>query len=301
MIPVRLVLTLLLGASLWQPPPAVVPSERPFKSGIELTSLNATVTDKDGRLVTGLGREAFEVYEDGVRQDVTQFTNERVPIGLGVLLDISDSMYGRRIADARQAVDRFLFTLLDASDEFFLIAFNHTPRVLTEWTRAQDEVARALAALKPSGGTSIYDAIVAAMPLVEHRTRARAALVIISDGADTASTATLRDVRTALLRTDAFVYAIAIDSPDPQPINTRVNAQALREVTSESGGTTDIVQSSADLDAATARIADELNSQYMLGYSSTHGADGRFHSIRVHATGGEYRVRARSGYVADRR
>ena len=301
MIPVRLVLTVLLGAIAWPQAPAVVPNQRPFKSGVELTSLNATVTDKEGHLVVGLGREAFQVYEDGVRQEVTQFTNERVPIGLGVLLDISDSMFGRRIADARHAVDRFLFTLLDDSDEFFLVAFNHKPRVLTEWTRAQDEVTRALGALKPSGGTSIYDAILAAMPLVDHRSKARAALVIISDGADTASTATLREVRAALLRTDAFVYAIAIDSPDPQPINTRVNAQALREITNESGGTTEIVQSSADLDAATARIADELNHQYLLGYTSSHGADGKFHSIRVRAVGGEYRVRARNGYVAARR
>jgi VWFA-related protein len=298
---VRPVLALLLAVALWPQPPEVVPDQRPFRSGIELTSLNATVTDKDGHLIAGLERDAFEVYEDGVRQQVTQFTNERVPVGLGVLLDISDSMFGRRIADARQAVDRFLFTLLDPSDEFFLIAFNHKPRVLTEWTRARDEVTRALAVLKPSGGTSIYDAIVESMPLVEHRSKARAALVIISDGADTASTATLRDVRTALLRTDAFVYAIAIDSPDPQPINTRVNAQALREITNESGGSTEIVQSSADLDAATARIAEELNRQYMLGYTSSHGADGKFHSIRVHVTGGDYRVRARNGYVADRR
>ena len=297
----RLALALLVAAALWVQPPAVVPNLKPFKAGVELTSLTATVTDKDGHLITGLGKEAFELYEDGVRQEVTQFTNERVPIGLGVLLDISDSMFGRRIADARIAVDRFLFTLLDEQDEFFLVAFNHKARVLTEWTRAHDEVTGALAALKPSGGTSIYDAIVEAMPIVEHRHRARAAIVIISDGADTASTATLRDVRTALMRSDAFVYAIAIDSPDPQPINTRVNPQALREITNESGGSTEIVQSSGDLDAATARIAEELNSQYMLGYSSTHGADGKFHSIRVRVAGSDYRVRARNGYVADAR
>ncbi len=297
----RVALSLLVALGVSVQPPAVVPSQRPFKSGIELTSINATVTDKDGRLITGLGRDAFEVFEDGVRQEVTQFTNERVPIGLGVLLDISDSMYGRRIADARTAVDRFFFSLLDDSDEFFLVAFNHKPRVLTGWTHAHDEVTHALDTLRPSGGTSIYDAVVESIPIVDHRTRARAALVIISDGADTASTATLRDVRASLLRSDAFVYAIAIDSPDPQPINTRVNAEALREITNESGGRTEIVQRSDDLDAATARIAEELNSQYMLGYTSSHGADGKFHSIRVRVAGAEYRVRARNGYVADRR
>lgn len=274
---------------------------RPFRSGIELTSLTATVTDKDGHLIRGLDRDAFEVFEDGERQRVTQFTRDRVPIGLGVLLDVSDSMYGRRIADARAAVDRFLFTLLDESDEFFLVAFNHRPRVLTQWTREHDAVTHALEALRPSGGTSIYDAIVDSMPLVDHRNRQRAALVVISDGADTASTATLRDVRQALLRSDAFVYAVAIDSPERQPINTRVNAEALREITNESGGLTEVVQSSADLDAATARIAEELNSQYVLGYTSTHGADGQYHSIRVRVAGADYRVRARNGYVADRR
>ena len=278
-----------------QPP---IRDQHTFHAGIELTSLTATVTDKEGHPVTGLPREAFQLFEDGEPQTVTQFTNTRVPIGLGVLLDISDSMYGKRIQDARTAVDRFLFTLLDESDEFFLVAFNHKPRVLTEWGRVRDDVVRALAALHASGGTSIYDAIIASMPLIEHRSRQRAALLVISDGADTASTATLRDVRSSLMRSDAFVYAVAIDSPEPQPINTRVNAQALREITNESGGRTEIVQSSADLDAATARIAEELNSQYVLGYTSSHGADGQFHSIRVRVAGSDYRVRARNGYVA---
>ena len=111
----------------------------------------------------------------------------------------------------------------------------------------------------------------------------------------------LRDVRAALLRSDVFIYAIAIDSPERQPINTRVNAEALREITGESGGRTEIVRSSSDLVEATARIAEELNSQYVLGYTSPRGADDKFHSIRVRirAPGGaEYRVRTRSGYIA---
>ena len=291
---------LLFAATLSAQAQPPVRDQRTFRTGIELTSLTATVTDKAGHLITGLPRDAFQVFEDGERQTVTQFTNERVPIGLGVLLDISDSMHGKRIEDARAAVDRFLFTLLDESDEFFLIAFNHKPRVLTQWGRVHDDVTRALVALRPSGGTSIYDAIIESLPMVEHRSRQRAALVVVSDGADTASNATLRDVRSALMRSDAFVYAVAIDSPEPQPINTRVNPQALREITNESGGRTEVVQSSADLDAATARIAEELNSQYVLGYTSSHASDGQFHSIRVRVAGAEYRVRARNGYVATR-
>ena len=271
---------------------------RVFQSGVEITSLTATVTDKEGHPITGLPREAFEVYEDGVLQTITQFTRERVPIGLGVLLDISDSMFGKRMDDARSAVDKFLFELLDPADEFFLMAFNHRPRPLTGWTREQGDVRHALAGLRPSGGTAIYDAIMDALPLIEKRNRQRAAILVISDGADTASNATLRELRPALHRSDAFVYAIAIDSPDRQPINTRVNPAALREITAESGGRTEIVQNSAQLDEAAARVAEELNSQYVIGYTPPRGADGQFHSLRVRTPGTDYRVRARNGYVA---
>src|SRR4029077_19247118 len=145
-----------------------------------------TVTDKEGHPITGLERGAFEVYEDGVRQTVTQFTSERVPIGLGVLLDISDRMFGKRMEDARAAVQTFLFELLDPADEFFVMAFNHKPRALTGWTTEQGDGRPALAALRPSGGTAIYDAILEALPIIEKRTRQRAAILVISDGADTA-------------------------------------------------------------------------------------------------------------------
>jgi Ca-activated chloride channel family protein len=283
------------GSSGSQPP---IRDNKRFESGIEVTSIAATVTDKEGHPLIDLTQQNFEVYEDGVKQTITQFTHERVPIGLGVLLDISDSMFGKRIQDARAAVDRFLFDLLDPDDEFFLAAFNHRPRVLTGWTRDRSEVERELAALKPTGGTAIYDAIIAAVPLIERRSRPRAAILVISDGADTASTATLRELHTVMVRSDAFVYAIAIDSPEPQPINTRVNVQTLREITGESGGRTEVVHNAVELNEATARIADELNSQYMLGYTSPHGADGQFHSIRVRVPGTDDRVRSRNGYVA---
>jgi len=271
---------------------------RLFRSGIEITGVNATVRDTGGRLVTGLSREAFELYEDGEPQTITQFTNERVPVSLGVLLDTSDSMFGRRIKDARAAVERFLFDLLDEGDEYFVMAFNHRALPLTSWTHMPDIVRRALDGTRPAGGTAVYDAVIASLPMFAKRSRERGALVIISDGADTASDSTLRDVHTSLVRSDAFVYAVAIDSQERKAINTRVNPTALQEITDDSGGRTEIVHSSDELAAATARIAEELNSQYLLGYVSPHAGDGQYHSIRVRTPGTEYRVRARSGYVA---
>jgi Ca-activated chloride channel family protein len=273
---------------------------RVFRAAVELTSITATVRDQNGRLVTGLSRDAFEVFEDGVRQPITHFTNERVPVSLAVLLDVSDSMFGRRMVDARGAVEQFLAELLDPADEFLLLAFNHQPFFLSTWSRDRGRVSSLLGGIRPTGGTAAYDAVVAALPQFAARGNQRAALLLISDGADTASDATLREVRSALLRTDAFAYAVAIDSGE-QAINRRVNPVTLREITDTSGGRTEVVRGVDEMLPAIARIAEELNSQYLLGYSSPHGADGEFHSIRVRVPGGEYRVRARNGYVAPMR
>jgi VWFA-related protein len=206
-------------------------------------------------------------------------------------------MFGARIVDARTVVERFLFELLDESDESFVLAFNHYPHIVSRWTSTDDEVRAALAGLKPSGGTAIYDAVLGALPLIAQRRKERAALVVISDGADTASDASVSEVRKSLLRSDAFVYAVAIDSPSRQVINTRVNETALNEITSQSGGRTEIVRDMEGLQAATARIAEELNSQYVMAYPSPRATDGKYHSIRVRVNVPGYKVRARNGYV----
>ena len=293
----------LLGVvvALQVPVQTQVHDPRTFRSAVEVTSVTVTVRDAEGRLVTDLPKERFEIYEDGDRQTLTHFTSERVPISVAVALDASDSMLGRRMDDARVAVRRFLDEQIDPADEFLLMAFNHEPRVLTPWSGDRSLAGRLLAGLTPSGGTAVYDAILAAVPLFAARTRQRAAVLVISDGADTASDAGIKDVRTALLRSDAFAYAVAVDSPDSRAINTRVNPTALRDITDTSGGRTEVVRTSEDISAALTSIAVELNSQYLLGYSSSHGADGQYHSIRVRVADGTFRVRARGGYIASPR
>jgi len=271
-----------------------------LRSSIEVTVVTVTVRDPDGRLIPDLPADAFTIYEDGLAQTITQFTHDRVPVGLGLRLDVSDSMFGQRIKDACAAVQRFLFELLSQEDALFVMTFNHAPNLLTPWLTPGESgsVRTALDALRPSGGTAIYDTVIAAMGVIDHRPRDRAALVVISDGADTASDASLRDVRSALLRTDAFIYAVAIDSPLRQAINTRVNPQALSEITNQTGGHTEVVHDMADLAAATGRIAEELNSQYVMGYSSPHPGDGKYHSIRVRVNRDGYKIRSRNGYVS---
>jgi len=279
----------------------VVQSDQRLRSSVEVTVVTATVRDADGKLAVGLPREAFEMFEDGKPVAITQFTSERVPLGLGLLLDISESMYGRKIKDAENAVERFLLDLLAPTDAFFVMAFNHQPRLLFGWKTDPAGVHESLGRLYPTGSTAIYDAISAAIPYLDRRPRERAALVLITDGADTASDITLHDLRPALVRSDAFVYAIAIDTPGTQAIAQKVSVPTLSEITNQSGGRTEVVRDSADLETATANIADELNHQYVLGYSSPTPGDGQYHSIRVRVNRDGYKVRARAGYVAARR
>jgi Ca-activated chloride channel family protein len=269
-----------------------------FRSRVDLVQVTVTVTDGNGRLVTGLTRDDFQVFEDGVEYPVTQFTDERVPVSLGVLLDASDSMRGQPVIDARGALDRFLADLLEPGDETFVATFNHEPRLAALWTRPPSALRNVLEGLRPSGGTALYDSLAGVSQLFNRRAHARAALLMISDGADTASDRTLHRALDAIRRTDVFVYAIAIDAPDARA-STRVNPEALREITNLSGGTTEIVRAAADLGPATARIADELNKQYTLGYSPSRAPDGTWRAIRVRMRTDAHFARARRGYYAE--
>lgn len=275
-------------------------SAQMFRARIDTVQVTVTVVDADGRLITGLTRDDFQILEDDVPQTITQFSDERVPVSLGVLLDASDSMRGQPIVDARNAVDRFVVGLLEGGDEVFLAAFNHKPQLVAPWTQPPLVLKGRFDAFRPTGGTAIYDALVASAPMFNYRIHARAALVVVSDGADTASDVTLRQTRDILRRTDPFVYAIAIDAPGGLA-STRVNPDALREITAQSGGYTEVVRSVDDVGPATERIANELNKQYMLGYVSSRPPDDGWRTIRVKVKDRAYFTRARRGYYAMRR
>jgi VWFA-related protein len=269
-----------------------------YRQAIDLVVVTATVTDKEGRPVLGLHREDFSVYEDGVEQPVSQFTGERVPISLGILVDVSDSMFGERIADARKAIDRFVLDLLAEEDEALLMVFNHSPELVQGWTQPPRELAGRLDKVKPFGGTAIYDALVRAGPVLAKRRHQRCGLVIVSDGEDTASDVRLQEALAALNRTDAFVYAIAIDAPQGPAINRHFSPDALRQITGQNGGYTAVIHASGDLAEATERIANELNHQYTLGFAAPHGADGRYHLLRVRTHDPTLWARSRRGYYA---
>jgi VWFA-related protein len=276
---------------------AATPGAQSFRARIDLVQVTVTVTDAAGRLVTGLTRADFQVFEDGTEQSILQFTDARVPVSLGVLLDASDSMRGQAMEDARGAVDRFVGDLLLEGDEALVASFNHRARLAAAWTMPPSKARDSLSDVKPSGGTAIYDALASTSRLFDQRQHIRAAMVVISDGADTASDRSLLQALEDIRRSDALVYAVAIDAPDGRA-STRVNPDALREITGLTGGYTEVVRSALDLGPATARIAEELNKQYTIGYSASRPPDGSWRAIRVRMRNGEHQARARRGYYA---
>jgi len=309
-----------------------------FKSGVELINVTATVIDAQGRFVPGLKAEDFEVYEDGKLQTISQFDSERVPVSLGIALDTSGSMIGEKMAAAEAALNRFVFDLLGDQDEMFLYRFDSRPELVQGWTENRQAIRNALGVIRPNGGTAIYDTVAEAIPLANSGTRRKKALVIISDGNDTSSRMKPDQLAGLVRRTEVIVYAIGIDAsgdlhqssrpagpsqplpvpapfpgkaplpqtprtPQPQRSGSpkdRVNPDALRRITDDSGGRTEVIVSPRDLDPATASIANELSRQYFLGYSSSAPKDGRWHTIDVQlATPGSHTVRARRGFVAN--
>jgi Ca-activated chloride channel family protein len=318
---------------------ALAAQERPqgdgfsFRTGVDLINVTATVTDEHGRFVPGLRAEDFRLYEDGKLQTIQQFDAERVPVSVGLALDTSGSMVGEKMTAAEAALNRFIFDLLGAGDEVFLYRFDSRPRLVHGWTEDREAIRRELGSIKPEGGTALYDTVADAIPLAAGGTRRKKALVLISDGNDTSSRMKVEDLSRLLRRTEVLVYAIGIDASDelhgpsrapqllPQPSPfpgkapaprvappqaqsgsplDRVNPGALRRITDESGGRTEIIVSPRDLEPATAGIADELSRQYFLGYDSSAPKDGRWHTIVVElARPGRYTVRARRGFVAN--
>lgn len=272
------------------------PNRQVFRSDVELVTTAVSVVGADGRLVTSLEKHDFEIFDDGVPQTVATFTKERVPVSVALVLDGSDSMTGQRMLDARAALATFVEDLLAPTDEAELLIFNHETRLTTLWSAQRARIIEQLARVQPSGGTAVFDAIATTLPTFEARTHPRAAIVLISDGADTASDVSIANLQAMVLPTDVFVYAIAVQTSNRR-IADQGNPYALQDVTSRSGGYTELVANSSDIGPATERIAEELNKQYMLGFSPTRRPDGKYHTIRVRVKGDGYRVRSRRGYI----
>ena len=307
-----------------------------FKTGVELISVTATVTGRDGRFLPGLRKENFTIYDNDRPQTITHFSSDRVPVSLGILLDASGSMADDKMSSAKRAINRFVTDLLDEEDEIFFMEFNDRVVLRQDWTQDRRAVIRAVSQVNPVGGTAMYDAIAQALPVAASGRHSKKALLVISDGNDSDSQIKVPELRQAIRESEVLVYALGIDgsgrgtqsSPRTQPkppiisipgvgrprfpfalpqiiwgggssgSKDRVNADALRQITDDTGGRTEIIREIRDLEGATARIADELSQQYSLGYTGPGDKDGKWHRIRVEVSEPSATVRARAGYFA---
>src|SRR5687768_11997050 len=182
-----------------------------FKSGVDLINVTATVTDDDGRFVSGLQKENFSLFEDGRAQEITHFSSERVPVSLGIALDASGSMTPDKMSAARSAIDRFVYDLLGEDDELFFLEFSNRPRLVVDWTTDRREISRAVTRVSPAGGTAMYDAIADALPTASSGRHPKKALLVISDGNDTNSLMSVGQLRHLIRESEVLVYALGVD------------------------------------------------------------------------------------------
>jgi len=289
-----------------------------FKSGIDLVNVTATVTGGDGRFLGGLQKEDFVVTDNGQPQEILNFSNERVPVSLGMLLDVSGSMSEEKMATARAAINHFVFDLLGKDDELFLAEFSLRMQMLQTWTQNRDTFSRALGRAKRSGfafGTAVYDSVAKTLPFVAQGLHPKKALLVLSDGKDNQSRMPIKQLQDRIRDFEVMVYALAVDD-DSSLGGLRVgvggfggsgarfgggdgvNAGALRKITDDTGGRTEVVKGFKNLDEATGRLAEELSRQYLLSYAATLKRDGSWHTIKVDVRKRGAKVRARAGYVA---
>jgi Ca-activated chloride channel family protein len=182
------------------------------KSRVDLVNVTATVSDDDGRFVSGLRKEDFTVYEDNEKQEISLFSADRVPVSLGILLDVSGSMTPDKMTSARAAIQRFTQDLLQPDDELFLMDFAAAAHLDQDWTTDRRAISRALARLEANGGTAMYDAIAQALPIAASGRHEKKAIVIISDGNDTNSHIDTYELRQAIRESGVMVYALGVDA-----------------------------------------------------------------------------------------
>ena len=269
-----------------------------FRAETRLVVLHATVKDSHGIEVADLDERAFRVFENGKRQTITLFRRDDIPVSLGLLLDNSGSM--RALRGRVEAAALAFVRASNPLDEVFVVNFADTPRVDVPLTSDMRRLETGIARLDSIGGTALRDAVdMAETYLGQHAARDRRVLLVITDGRDNASTATLRQIQRASEQTDTAVYAIGVFA-DPAAPNAKEGRRELDHLTGQTGGAAYYLTTADGIDAIVSELARQIRNQYTMAYAPTNQAlDGTYRQIRVEAHGREsLLVRTRAGYVA---
>ena len=256
-----------------------------------------TVTDSFGTPVSGLPRETFRLFEDGVEQQLKSLTSQDAPVSLGVVFDASGSMEGR-LDQSRTAVARFCKTAIPG-DEFFLVEFNDAPRILCQFTSDTERIEKSLVAIKPRSWTALFDAVYLSMQQMKRAKNPRKALMILSDGRDNNSRYTESEMKALVREGDVCIYTIALVGGGLIKRHVRM----LRQLSEETGGRLYEVNETSELPEAVSKISAAIRDQYLLGYTPSDPRNNGLYrkiEVRLNQTPDVPRLRAswRNGYYA---
>lgn len=291
-------------------PPAPGQNQAPsFRAGVDIVSLNVTVTDPTQKYVVDLNQEDFQVFEDGVKQDVTVFNRTNLPIALALLVDTSASMESR-LPVAQDAAIGFS-RKLRSQDLAEIIDFDSRVVVLQAFTNKASELETAIRRTAAGGSTSMYNAIYIALKDLKKAVATstdeirRQAIVVLSDGEDTSSLLPFEEVLDLAKRSETAIYAIGLRSSESSTSASKGFKEAefvLRQLSQETGGRAFFPSQATDLNGIYTQIADELSSQYTVGYTSKNPKrDGAWRRVVVRLGRAGTTARTKLGYFAPTR
>jgi Ca-activated chloride channel family protein len=277
---------------------ASIAAQVQYSTTTELVVLNVRVTDDDGAHVPNLSQRDFAVYEDGKPQEVTVFADADAPVTVGLIIDSSISMWA--IRDRLVAGATAFARASHPENEVFAIAFNDArwPALppSAPFTNNAETFRRALTrVVQPRGKTALYDAINAGLDYAARGTHSRKALVVLSDGGDNASKTTLDDVIRKTQASNVVIHGVAL----VDPLDRAAKPEILRQLARATGGETFRPATVTDVQEALERVAKDIRSTYLVGYSPSNSTPDAYHTLRVEVLAkdrGDLRVRTREGY-----
>lgn len=262
--------------------------------GTTLVNTFVTVTDRAGRFVSDLNRSDFMIWDDGVRQHISEFSREtQLPLMLALVIDRSRSVQARLELERAAAIHFLESVLRPGRDRGLLMAFDSSLYLIQDFTDDPTLLASKVGTLSAAGNSAIFDAVYKMAHQKFSRIRhGRKVMVLITDGDDTASEVTLQEAIDAALRTDVIIYAIGIRG-------TKEGTQALNRLTEATGGRALCLdETHHQLTELFAQLETELHNQYSIGYQLNRPPDGRFHRLKIRLKKRGLQVRARAGYYA---
>src|SRR5687767_6421305 len=273
-----------------------------FRAGVELVSLNVTVTDSQGRYVTDLNEGDFSVFEDGAKQELSFFNRTNLPIALSLLIDSSASME-QRMDHAQEAAIGFAKKIRQ-QDLAQVVDFDSRVEIKLGFSNKPDELERAIRTTSAGGSTALHNAVyISLKELAKIKAKnpdeiRRQAIIVLSDGEDTSSLVSFEEVLELAKRSETAIYTIGLQPRETSALRGFREAEfVLRQLAQETGGRAFFAQRIEDLKDVYSQIADELSSQYSMGYASKNPKrDGTFRRLVVQVNRPNTTARTKRGY-----